>query len=340
MRAGSSRYDALRSPAVAGRFYPRAPAELRRDVVRLLAAAPVQVARRPKALVVPHAGYVYSGPIAASAYAQLRAPGPPVTRVVLLGPAHHVPVAGLALPEASRFLTPLGEVPVDGTLAERLLRLPQVTRSAAAHALEHSLEVQLPFLQVLLDDFTLLPLAVGRASARDVAEVLEAAWGGGETLVVISTDLSHYLEASEARALDERTARAVVALDAGAIEPEQACGQHGLAGLLVTARARGLGCRLLDLRNSGDTAGDPDSVVGYGAFALAPPEGVEERGAAGRGTADRAGPTARRPTARRPTAGRTTAGRTTAGRTTVERTTARRTAAPRTPSSTSAGGGS
>jgi len=283
MRAGSRAFDALRAPAVAGRFYPRAPAELRREVVRLLAGAPVQVARRPKALVVPHAGYVYSGPIAASAYAQLRAPGPPVTRVVLIGPAHHVPVAGLALPEASRFLTPLGEVPVDQPLAARLLRLPQVTRSAAAHALEHSLEVQLPFLQALLEDFTILPLAVGRASPEDVAEVLREAWGGEETLLVISTDLSHYLAQDEARALDERTARAVLALDAGAIGPEQACGQHGLAGLLVEARRRGLGCTLLDLRSSGDTAGDPDAVVGYGAFAL----GAEDREADGHGTGGR-----------------------------------------------------
>jgi AmmeMemoRadiSam system protein B/AmmeMemoRadiSam system protein A len=206
-----------------------------------------------------------------------------VTRVVLIGPAHHVPVAGLALPEASRFLTPLGEVPVDLPLAARVLRLPQVTRSAAAHALEHSLEVQLPFLQALLDDFAILPLAVGRASSEDVAEVLREAWGGEETLLVISTDLSHYLAQDEARALDERTARAILALDAEAIGPEQACGQHGLAGLLVEARRRGLGCTLLDLRSSGDTAGDPEAVVGYGAFALgAEGRGTDVREASGR----------------------------------------------------------
>ena len=280
--------NTTRVAAVAGTFYPAGAQALRVALAAHLSAAAASSAgekadRCTKLLLVPHAGYVYSGPIAASAYAQLRAPGPQVTRVVLIGPAHHVPVAGLALPEASRFLTPLGEVPVDLPLAARVLRLPQVTRSAAAHALEHSLEVQLPFLQALLDDFAILPLAVGRASSEDVAEVLREAWGGEETLLVISTDLSHYLAQDEARALDERTARAILALDAGAIGPEQACGQHGLAGLLVEARRRGLGCTLLDLRNSGDTAGDPDAVVGYGAFAL----GAEDREADGHGTGGR-----------------------------------------------------
>ena len=167
----------VRLPAVAGIFYPGDRSELHAEVARLLAAAPVQVARRPKALVVPHAGYVYSGPTAAAAYAQLRAPGPRVERVVLLGPAHHVAVAGLALPEADRFLTPLGEVPLDQEAARRALRLPQVTRSASAHVLEHSLEVQLPFLQEVLGPFSLVPFAVGRATPRDVAEVLAELWG-------------------------------------------------------------------------------------------------------------------------------------------------------------------
>jgi AmmeMemoRadiSam system protein B/AmmeMemoRadiSam system protein A len=270
MRGGSKALAATRPPAVAGTFYPRARAELHAEVVRLLGAAEVRVARRPKALVVPHAGYVYSGPVAASAYAQLRAPGPRVERVVLVGPAHHVAVAGLALPEATRLLTPRGEVAVDEALAAQALRLPQVTRSAAVHALEHSLEVQLPFLQEVLDDFTVLPLAVGRATPAEVAAVLEAVWGGDETLLVISTDLSHFLESSEARALDEQTARQVLALDAAGLGPEQACGRLGLAGMLLAARRHGLAAELLDLRNSGDTAGDPDSVVGYAAFALSP----------------------------------------------------------------------
>ena len=267
----------VRPPAVAGTFYPRAPGALRDEVVRLLAAAPPPGARRPKGLVVPHAGYVYSGPVAATAYAQLRAPGPPVERVVLAGPAHHVPVAGLALPEAGRFQTPLGEIPVEEAGARRALAFPQVVRSAAAHGLEHSLEVQLPFLQEVLGRFTLVPLAVGRASPADVAEVLEALWGGPETLVVISTDLSHYLGYEEGRALDRRTARQILALDAEGLEWEQACGRCGLQGLLVVARRRSLAVEQLDLRSSGDTGGDRDAVVGYGAFAVHEPATATRR---------------------------------------------------------------
>lgn len=271
MTARSGSAAAVRPAAVAGTFYPRSPAALREEVVRLLGAAPPAGERRPKALVVPHAGYVYSGPVAATAYAQLRAPGPPVERVVLVGPAHHVPVAGLALPEATRFETPLGELPVDEAGARRALQFPQVVRNAAAHGLEHSLEVQLPFLQEVLGSFAVVPLAVGRASPGDVAEVLEALWGGGETLVVISTDLSHYLSYDEGRALDRRTARQVLALDAEGLEWEQACGRAGLQGLLVVARRRHLAIEQLDLRSSGDTGGDRHSVVGYGAFAVHEP---------------------------------------------------------------------
>ena len=262
---------AVRPPAVAGTFYPGEAATLQATLARLLADAPLRVDRRPKALVVPHAGYVYSGPTAAIAYAQLRAPGPRVERVVLLGPAHHVAVAGLALPEAGTFLTPLGRVPLDEEAARVALRLPQVTRSALAHALEHSLEVQLPFLQQTLGAFSLVPFAVGRASPSDVAEVLAALWGGPETLVVISTDLSHYLPYAEAQDLDQLTAAQILALDADGLRPEQACGRTPLSGLLKEGRRLGLEVVPLDLRNSGDTAGDRDSVVGYGAFALMEP---------------------------------------------------------------------
>jgi AmmeMemoRadiSam system protein B/AmmeMemoRadiSam system protein A len=261
----------VRLPAVAGTFYPGDRSALHAEVARLLAAAPVRVARRPKALVVPHAGYVYSGPTAAAAYAQLRAPGPRVERVVLLGPAHHVAVAGLALPEADRFLTPLGEVPLDLEAARRALRHPQVTRSASAHILEHSLEVQLPFLQEALGPFALVPFAVGRATPRDVAEVLAELWGGDETLVVISTDLSHYLPYDDARAIDRLTARQILACDAEGLHADQACGRTPLSGLLYEGRRRGLEVEQLDLRNSGDTAGDRDAVVGYGAFAVHEP---------------------------------------------------------------------
>jgi AmmeMemoRadiSam system protein B/AmmeMemoRadiSam system protein A len=261
---------------VAGTFYPRDPRALRGEVERLLEAVPVRGGPRPKALVVPHAGYVYSGAVAASAYARLRAPGPPVERVVLLGPAHRVAVAGLALPEATRFETPLGEIPVDEDAAARALRLPQVTRADPPHLLEHSLEVQLPFLQAVLGPFALVPLAVGLASPEDVAAVIAALWGGLETLVVVSTDLSHYLPYAEAKALDRRTAGQVLALDALGLHRDQACGRTPLQGLLLEARRRGLTAELLDLRSSGDTAGGPDEVVGYGAFALHEPRGASD----------------------------------------------------------------
>jgi MEMO1 family protein len=288
MRDHSPSAAVVRPPAVAGTFYSRSSHGLHQEVLRLLAEAPPAGARRPKALIVPHAGYVYSGPVAAAAYAQLRAPGPAVERVVLVGPAHHVPVAGLALPEAARFRTPLGEVPVDEAGARRALSLPQVTRNAVAHAVEHSLEVQLPFLQEVLGAFTVVPLAVGRASPEEVAAVLEALWGGGETLVVISTDLSHYLPYQEGRDLDRRTARQVLALDAEGLEWEQACGRAGLQGLLVVARRRGLRVEQLDLRSSGDTGGDRDAVVGYGAFAVhEPPGGAARAEGEGRGEAER-----------------------------------------------------
>jgi hypothetical protein len=284
MRRHSTALETDRPPAVAGSFYPRPPSVLLATVESLLAAAEVRCARRPKALVVPHAGYVYSGPVAASAYAQLRAPGPPVERVILLGPAHHVAVAGLALPEAEAFLTPLGRVPLDLEAMERALRLPQVGRSAHVHALEHSLEVQLPFLQHLLPRFALVPFAVGEATPEEVGEVLDLLWGGPETLVVISTDLSHHLPYDVARSIDRRTAGQVLAFDAHGLRWEQACGRVPLQGLLVAARRRGLAVEQLDLRNSGDTAGGPDAVVGYGAWALheAVPAGREATGPAGR----------------------------------------------------------
>jgi AmmeMemoRadiSam system protein B/AmmeMemoRadiSam system protein A len=198
-----------------------------------------------------------------------------VERVVLLGPSHFGAVAGLALPEDEVFLTPLGAVPVDQGAATRALGFPQVTRSDGPHLREHSLEVQLPFLQTVLGSFTLVPFSVGHASGADVAGVLDVMWGGPETLVVISTDLSHYLPYDEARAVDNRTAAQVLALDAEGLLQEQACGRVPLQGLLIEARRRGLSVDLLDLRNSGDTAGGQDQVVGYGAFALFEPERLQ-----------------------------------------------------------------
>lgn len=258
----------IRRPAVAGMFYPDNPAVLEQTVTDLLAHPEgARLARAPKALIVPHAGYVYSGPVAASAYAQLGALRGRISRVVLLGPAHHVQVRGLALPKAERFSTPLGEVPLDREGMQQLDDCPQVTRSAAAHEMEHSLEVQLPFLQQVLGDFQLLPLVVGDATAAEVADVLEKVWGGDETLIVISSDLSHYLPDAIARKVDSETVAAILALD-WHLGHEQACGATPINGLLLAAQRRGLRAVKLDVRNSSQTAGDPGRVVGYAAFAF------------------------------------------------------------------------
>jgi len=260
----------VRRPAVAGLFYDADPEILARDVRRHLETAPpAETADAPKAVIAPHAGYPYSGPVAASAYALLAPLRGHVRRVVLLGPSHRVPFRGLAASGADAFESPLGRVPVDRQAVAQVLALPQVSAFDAAHAQEHSLEVQLPFLQVVLGDFSLVPLAVGDASPDEVAEVIEAVWGGDETLVVVSSDLSHYHDYATARTLDAATTRAIEALDPAAIDEEGACGRHPVRGLLVAARRRGLRCRTVDLRSSGDTAGPRDSVVGYGAYVFA-----------------------------------------------------------------------
>jgi AmmeMemoRadiSam system protein B len=231
----------------------------------------VPAARPPgglvKAVIAPHAGYVYSGPIAGSAFRLLAADAGLIRRVVLLGPAHRVAVAGLALPTAEAFATPLGEIPIDRELVRTVAELPQVEVSEVAHALEHSLEVELPFLQKVLADFSLLPLVVGGASPSEVREVLERVWGGPETRVVVSSDLSHYLPYEAASRLDRQTADRIERLD-GPVDPRAACGAVPVSGLLLAAKKRGLKCERLDLRNSGDTAGDRSAVVGYGAFAF------------------------------------------------------------------------
>lgn len=260
----------IRPAAVADMFYPGRATVLARDVSDMLDEArdrPGSAGSLPKALIVPHAGYVYSGPVAATAYARLKAGRGVISRVVLLGPVHRVPVRGLALPGADAFATPLGTVPVDTEAAAALRNLPQVVVSAPAHALEHSLEVQLPFLQTVLGDFRLLPLAVGDASAQQVAQVLELLWGGEETLIVVSSDLSHYLPYDTAKQVDAETARRILDLSVD-IRHEEACGGTPVNGLLLAARRHGLSPELLDLRNSGDTAGDRGRVVGYAAFAF------------------------------------------------------------------------
>jgi AmmeMemoRadiSam system protein B len=258
----------IRPAAIAGTFYPGQPEVLARSVKTLLAAAkPAAPIPAPKAIIAPHAGHVYSGPIAASIYALIEPARARIKRVVLLGPTHRVAVHGIALPGVEAFATPLGNVPVDVDAAKQLMKLPYVGASAEAHRMEHSLEVHLPFLQEVIDDFTLVPLAVGRASAQQVAEVINLLWGGDETLIVVSSDLSHYLPYGEAQAADHATAQAILNLRTD-INHHQACGATPVTGLNLLAQRRGLKPQLIDLRNSGDTAGDKARVVGYGSFAF------------------------------------------------------------------------
>lgn len=276
----------IRLPAVAGAFYPAGAEALGAAVEELLAEGRLRVSSRahggrsraihadqaplPKALIVPHAGYVYSGPIAASAYALIEPFAAQIRRVVLLGPAHRVFLKGLAAPEASLLRTPLGDVPVD-TAALHLLahsRPGSVGTSAEAHAREHSLEVELPFLQRVTPDAKIVPIVVGRAPATEVARVLDALWGGRETVIVVSSDLSHHQPYEAARDADRRTASRILALDTAPLDGEDACGAASISGLLAVARARGLTAELVDLRSSGDTRGPRTEVVGYGAFAF------------------------------------------------------------------------
>lgn len=255
----------VRQPAVAGAFYPGQGSTLAHDVMTLLTRARPAAdasARLPKALIVPHAGYIYSGATAALAYARLSAGRKAIRRVVLLGPVHRVPVRGLALPGVDAFATPLGQIEIDQAAVAAITPLRQVVVSPAAHALEHSLEVQLPFLQSVLDDFKLLPLAVGDATPDEVAQVLETLWGGAETLIVISSDLSHFLPYRTAQAMDRETVQNILSLSSS-LTHEQACGGTPVNGLLLAARRHHLQPQLLQLCNSGDTAGDKGRVVGY-----------------------------------------------------------------------------
>jgi hypothetical protein len=255
-----------RQPAVADLFYPGEPAVLRHDIDQYLDAAPAG-GPAPKALIAPHAGYIYSGPVAAYGYAALASVADRIQRVVLLGPAHRILVRGLALSTAAAFETPLGTIPVDHAHQALLADLPFVAANDEAHACEHSVEVHLPFLQSVLKAFTIVPIVVGFAPAEDVATALSCIGGGPETLIIVSSDLSHYHDYVTAQRLDAETTRDIEALHSD-ITSEQACGCMPINGLLRWAKSQGLFVTTLDLRNSGDTAGPRDRVVGYGAYAL------------------------------------------------------------------------
>ena len=256
----------IRQPAVAGMFYPADKQSLKDDIQQYLNQAHVEQKTTPKAIVVPHAGYIYSGPVAASAYKQIIPLKDKINRVVLLGPSHRVAFSGLAVPESDVFNTPLGNIPIDQKGIQLLAGMSQVIASDQAHREEHSLEVQLPFLQEILGEFSLIPLVVGEADRFEVAEVIDKLWGDEHTLIVISTDLSHFHEYNEAKQLDRATSDAIVNLKPDLIGYEDACGRNGLKGMMTAAEEKNLSVELLDLRNSGDTAGDKNRVVGYGAY--------------------------------------------------------------------------
>ncbi len=257
----------IRPAAVAGYFYPANRVELELMVESLLNAV-ADIAPHAKAMIAPHAGLIYSGPIAATVYASLRAVKERINRVVLLGPSHRVALKGLALSSANFFETPLGKIEIDQQACDRIRDLPQVAVADVAHAQEHSLEVHLPFLQIVLNRFKLIPLVVGDAAPADVAEVLEMLWGDEHTQIIISSDLSHYHDYPTAQRLDASTSKAIENLQLDAIGPQQACGCMPVRGLLQLAKIKHLQVKTLDLRNSGDTAGDKDRVVGYGAYAI------------------------------------------------------------------------
>ncbi len=262
----------VRPAALAGQFYPSNARVLRMQITEMLAAAlPPEHLTAPKAIIVPHAGYIYSGAVAANAYRSLSAVREQIRRVVVLGPAHRAPVRGFVLPAAQAFSTPLGEVPLSRLDWLMLQTRNDVYVDDQPHALEHCIEVQLPFLQTLLGSFSLVPILVGEASDEAVAELLEALWGGPETLIVISSDLSHYLPYRQAQWIDRSTVDQVLELRPG-ISHQQACGATPVNGLLLAARRRLLKPQLLDLRNSGDTAGDRSRVVGYASLVFSEPE--------------------------------------------------------------------
>jgi len=257
-----------RSAAVAGMFYAADPQQLSAEILHFLKQQPDSDSVTPKAIIAPHAGYIYSGPIAASAYHLFAGKAEKIKQVILLGPSHRVAFRGIATSRADYFETPLGKIKTNRSLSELAESLPFVNSYDAAHQDEHSLEVQLPFLQTVLNDFELTPLVVGDCDAQDVAQLLELLWGDEHTLIVISSDLSHYHSYQSAIDLDTQTSLAIEHLQPEKIHYEDACGRNPLNGLLTIAKQKKLHVKTLDLRNSGDTAGDKNKVVGYGAYAV------------------------------------------------------------------------
>jgi AmmeMemoRadiSam system protein B len=256
-----------RKPAVAGSFYPANLQQLQQLLARYLDDAESN-AKVPKAIIAPHAGYIYSGAIAASAYTRLKAAHALITRVVIIGPSHRLGFQGLAVSQADSFSTPLGTIPVDTQVVHAIARLPFVQYIEQAHSHEHSLEVQLPFLQTVLDDFSIIPIVAGDASPEQISLVLATLWGGNETLIVISSDLSHYHDYKTAQQLDQATSTAIENLHYEKLNFDSACGRVPISGLLKLARDHALSVKNIDLRNSGDTAGDKQRVVGYGAYII------------------------------------------------------------------------
>jgi AmmeMemoRadiSam system protein B/AmmeMemoRadiSam system protein A len=257
----------VKHAAVAGMFYPSDRNELSQMLKNMLESAKNNYPP-PKAILAPHAGYIYSGPVAANAYASLYPVREKISRVVLLGPAHRVYVKGLALSSASHFDTPLGEIEVDKKSMQQVSKLPGVEIFDEAFSQEHSLEVHLPFLQMVLEKFSLLPVVVGDASPEMVSTFINTVWGGEDTLIVISTDLSHFHDYQTANQIDKRTAEYIKQLDYEKIGPQQACGCRPVNGLLKIAKQYDHNISVVDVRNSGDTAGNHDRVVGYGSFLL------------------------------------------------------------------------
>lgn len=256
-----------RQPAVAGVFYPVNTQQLHKMLDQYLTDAKTD-AKVPKAIIAPHAGYIYSGPVAATAYARLKQAQHLIKRVVLIGPSHRVAFTGLAVSNADTFTTPLGKIPVDQKAVEMIAQLPFVGYLEQAHTYEHSLEVHLPFLQETLKDFKIVPIVAGDASPEQVAQVIDMLWGGDETLIVISSDLSHYHTYEAARQLDNLTSEIIETKQYERLDSQSACGKVPVCGLLKVARERSLSIKTIDLRNSGDTAGDKSRVVGYGAYVI------------------------------------------------------------------------